>query len=77
MLMQKYGILDTEGNLFTSSKQIDGHKPVKYAEIPKRFDETKHYLLESEPIDKGDHIYIGNELHELAIEDDEFDEDLF
>jgi len=75
--MQKYGILDSEGNLSTSSKKVDGYKLIEYAKIPETFDENKHYLVESEPVDKGDYIYIGNEIHELEIEDDEFDADLF
>lgn len=74
--MPKYGIIK-EGHLYTNFSQIEGYKPIYYAEIPEGFDQTTHYIIQTSPVDKKDYIFVGIETHELEIEDEEFDEDVF
>lgn len=73
--MPKYGIINKDGSLSPSSKQREGFKPIEYEKIPEDFDQTTHYITQDKPIDKGDYIFVGIDMHELEIEDDEFDED--
>lgn len=75
--MEKYGKLDKNGNMLLSSKQLEGYKPVVYAEIPKDFDQTIHYIVQTAPVDNGDHIFVGVEMYDLpkeTNEDEGFDE---
>ena len=39
-------------------------KPVIYAEIPD-FDQQTQAVFQLEPVDMGDHIFVGNEIREL------------
>ena len=39
-------------------------KPIVYGKIPSGFDETKHYVIQAEPVEKDDHVFI-----ELLIKD--------
>lgn len=72
--MQEYGLL-VDGNLLLSSKPLEGYKSVEYAPIPEEFDQTTHYIIQTEPVDNGDHIFVGNEMHELLIDEgDNFEE---
>lgn len=71
--MQSYGIL-VDGDLVLNSKQLDGYKPVKYAEIPTDFDQTTHYIVQSAPVETEDNIFVGIELHELELAEDDNDE---
>lgn len=66
--MQKYGKLMPNGNMLLSSKHLEGYKPVVYAEIPAEFDETKHYIVQTEPEDQGDHIFVEIEMHDLPVD---------
>lgn len=73
--MQKYGMLVDE-NLLLSSRQLEGYKPVEYAEIPD-FDQSTHYAIQEDPVDEGESIFVGAEIRELEnIDEGEgFDED--
>lgn len=53
-----------------SLNQLEGYKSVVYAEIPSDFDETTHYIVQSEPIDEGERIFIGVEMFELQIDEE-------
>lgn len=77
--MQKYGMIK-DGDLLLSSRQLDGYKPVVYAEIPPKFDQTTQYVEQAEPEEDDDHIYIGITLHDLPDDEDEgeeFEDDVF
>ena len=65
------------GELVTSDTMLQDYKPIEYAEIPSNFDQMTHYIVQSDPINEDDHIFVGIEIHELEIEDEEFDEDVF
>ncbi len=39
-------------------------KPIIYAEIPE-FDQITQAVFQLEPVDMGDHIYVGNEVRNL------------
>lgn len=54
---------------------LQGYKFIIYENIPKDFNQTTHYVEQTKPIDKGDHIKIGIKINELDLEDEEFDED--
>lgn len=57
---------------------LSGYKPIRYAEIPEDFDQTKQYIIQAEPEEHDNEIYVGNEMHELDLddEDEELDEDV-
>lgn len=44
-------------------------KPVIYAEIPE-FDQLTQAVFQTEPVDMGDHIFVGNEVRDLPPEED-------
>lgn len=48
-----------------------GYKPLVYGEIPEDFYEETHFLIEKEPEEFEDYIFIGYEAVELKIEIDE------
>lgn len=76
--MVNYGRIKKDGSLLQSSRNHEGYKPLRYADIPDDFDETTHFITQSEPVEKNKEIYVGIEIGELEIEDDEeFDEDIF
>ena len=65
--MQNYGTI-IGGQLFITSVQIDGYKPVIHAEIP-TFDESTQYIVQTTPVDEGDRIYVGVEVCSLPVDD--------
>lgn len=67
--MQKYGIIQ-DGNFLLSSKPLEGYKEVIYAEIPE-FDQSTHYVSQTAPVDQGDTIFVGVEILELEIDENE------
>lgn len=50
-------------------------KPIIYAEIPD-FDQETQAVFQTEPMDMGDHIFVGNEVRDLP-PDEEGTEDEF
>lgn len=44
-------------------------KPVKYAELPMYNQETQ-YVIEKEPVDMGDHIFVDLEVKDVEIEEE-------
>ena len=43
-------------------------KEVRYAEIPEYNQETQ-YVIEKEPVDMGDHIFVDLEVKDMEIDD--------
>ena len=66
--MQNYGMI-MGGRLFTSSVPIDGCKPIVFEPIPE-FDESTQYITQNAPLDEGNRIYIGVEVHELPVDEE-------
>lgn len=73
--MQKYGILKNE-TLTIVPKGTPGAKPIEYAEIPE-FDQEFQAVFEKEPVDKGDHIFVGVEVREVELDDTSQHEEMF
>ena len=44
-------------------------KPIIYAEIPE-FDQLTQAVFQTESVDMGDHIFVGNEVRDLPPEED-------
>jgi hypothetical protein len=44
-------------------------KPIIYASIPE-FDQLTQAVFQTEPVDMGDHIFVGNEVRDLPPEED-------
>lgn len=55
-----YGII-VDGELKISDVLLDGYKPLVYADVPD-FDQETQYVVQTEPLDRGDDIYIGVEV---------------
>lgn len=62
-----FGIIQN-GNLIKSELQIEGYKPIEYQPIPVDFNQATQYAVQTEPIDQGDKIFIGVEVHDLPLE---------
>lgn len=45
-------------------------KPIIYAEIPE-FDQLTQAVFQTEPVDMGDHIFVGNEVRDLPPDEDD------
>lgn len=48
-----------------------GAKPVVYEDVP-LFDQTRYYVVQQAPADAGNHIFMGIEMREMEIEENEF-----
>lgn len=68
--MQRYGKI-INGELLIRDHMSQGYKPLVYGEIPEDFYEETHFLIEKEPEEFEDYIFIGYEAVELEIEIDE------
>ena len=44
-------------------------KPIKYGDMPIEFDETKHYIIQAEPVDMGDYLFVELILKDLVVEE--------
>lgn len=44
-------------------------KPIKYGDMPIEFDETKHYIIQAEPVDMGDYLFIELIIKDLVVEE--------
>lgn len=66
--MTTYGII-RNGELVRVSKGYPGAKPVVYEVVPP-FDQTTHYVVQKPPVDKGDYISMGIEIHEMEQQDE-------
>jgi hypothetical protein len=67
--MQKYGKIQSDGNISLSSEQLDSYKPIKYGDMPE-FDQTTHYVVE-DVADKGEYILVEYQLNQLDLQEDE------
>ena len=68
--MQRYGKI-IGGELLTRDHMSKGYKPLAYGDVPEDFYEESHFLIEKEPEEFEDYIFIGYEAKELEIEVDE------
>ena len=59
-----YGII-VAGELKTSDVLLDGYKPLVYADVPD-FDQETQYVVQGEPVDRGDDIYFGVEVKTIV-----------
>lgn len=75
--MEKYGRIKEDGSLSQSSKPLDGYKLLRHEKIPESFNQESEYVIQCDPVEKDDYIFIGIEIHELEIEDEEFEDELF
>lgn len=71
----KYGIMTDDG-LISSDVQLEGYKPLVFAPIPD-FDQEQQMVLQEEPVDMGDHIYLGVEIFDLPPYTDEDGNDMW
>jgi len=69
--MQKelYGLI-FNGILETSEYPLYNYKPVVYAEIP-AFDQSTEFVVQAEPIDRGEDIFVGIEVRTMAVDESE------
>lgn len=44
-------------------------KPIKYSDMPFEFNETKHYVIQAEPVDMGDYLFVELILRDLVVEE--------
>ena len=68
MRKSSYGIL-SGGKLLTADTLLPNYKPIEYAVIPEDFNQQTHYLVQKEPVDFEDYIYLGIEIKELQLDD--------
>lgn len=69
MKEQGYGIIQN-GELVRVNQGHPGAKPVVYEDVP-LFDQETQYVIQQPPVDLGDHIYMGVEVLDLELDDDE------
>jgi len=68
-MRETHGIIQ-DGKLVVVPKHYPGAKPVVYEDVP-LFDQETQYVVQSPPVDLGDHIYMGVEVLDLELDDDE------
>ena len=68
-MRETYGIIQ-DGKLVVVPKHYPGAKPVVYDDVP-LFDQETQYVVQSPPVDAGDYIYMGVEVLDLELDDDE------
>jgi hypothetical protein len=69
--MLKFGTL-VNGSLVISDTQLDGYKPVQYAEVPD-FDQLTQAVMQGDVVDDGEIIHIGVNIIDLEIDINEPD----
>ena len=65
---QLYGLI-FNGALETSEYPLFNYKPVVYAEIPV-FDQATEFIVQAEPIDRGEDIFVGIEVKKMQIDEE-------
>jgi len=65
MPKQKYGIIEN-GQLIITGENLVGAKPIVYEDVPE-FNQTTHYAKQQTPVDAGNHIFMGVELHKMEV----------
>lgn len=68
MQKSRYGILNG-GELLTADTLLPNYKPIEYAVIPEDFNQQTHYLVQKEPVEFEEYIYLGIEIKELQLDD--------
>ena len=71
--MPSYGIM-VDNTLIIRAFQKDGYKPIVYKDVP-YYDENTQYVVEKEPVEYEDRIYIDLEVRELELDGDTDDFD--
>jgi hypothetical protein len=74
-MIKTYGIIQN-GQLVRVNQGHPGAKPVVYEDVP-MFDQETQYVIQQDPVDLGDHIYMGVEVREMEQDDEQRDEDVF
>ena len=69
VMRETYGIIQN-GELVRVNPGYPGAKPVVYEAVP-LFDQETQYVIQQDPVDLGDHIYMGVEVLDLELDDDE------
>ncbi len=67
--MQGYGIIQN-GQLVRVNPGYPGAKPVVYEDVP-LFDQETEYVVQQDPVDAGNHIFMGCEVRQMEIDDSE------
>jgi len=70
MRMKPYFGIIQDGSLVRVNKGHPEAKPVVYEAVP-LFDQEVQYVIQQPPVDLGDHIYMGVEVLDLEMDDDE------
>lgn len=73
--MPKYGIIKKNGDLQSSESMLPGYKEIVFQEIPKDFNQETHYITQQEPEDREDHIFLGVNIYELDLTEEDFGEE--
>lgn len=58
-----------DGDLLVSDVHLDGYKPITYEQVPDAFDQLTQMAYQSEPVDRGNDIYIGVVIVDLPPEE--------
>ena len=66
--MPSYGIM-VNNTLITSPFYKEGYKPLVYKEVPE-YDENTQYVVEGEPVERENDIFINLEVRELELDGD-------
>ena len=64
----KHGIIEN-GKLVIVPSTHAGAKPIEFEEVPE-FDQATQYVLQAPPIDQGESIHLGVEVHDLDLSDE-------
>lgn len=73
--MQKHGLLKN-GELLIVPPGTPGAKPIIYEAIPD-FDQETQAVYQTEPVDMGDHIYVGVEIRDVEQDDGEQHDEMY
>ena len=65
--MHVYGIIQ-RSRLVVVGQGFPDAKPVVYEDVPE-FDQCTHYVRQQDPVDAGNHLFVGAELVELDQDD--------
>ena len=58
----------------TSESALPNYKPLEYEQIPEDFNQETHYATQAEPEEYEDYIFLGVEINELELDDEEVEE---
>lgn len=70
MPKSRYGMLVGD-TMVTAETLLPNYKPLEYAVIPEEFNQETHYLVQNQPVEFEEYIYLGVETKELELDDEE------